>query len=87
MPDETAPDETPDETAPDETPDETAPDETPDEAGTAPRAETAWERRRRLAAVFGDVLPEGTRDDRDDSGADEARGEEWLRRQVPPHHG
>jgi hypothetical protein len=70
---------------PDETtPDETAPDESRDAAAPA---ETAWERRRRLAAVFGDVLPEGTRDDRDDSGGDEARGEEWLRRQVPPHHG
>ena len=67
-------------TTPDEAPEAEAPE------GAAP-AETAWERRRRLAAVFGDVLPEGTRDDRDDSGGDEARGEEWLRRQVPPHHG
>ena len=81
MPDET----TPDETAPDESL-EGAPG--PDDADAAPpRTETSWERRRRLAAVFGDVLPEGTRDDRDDSGGDEARGEEWLRRQVPPHHG
>ena len=70
----------PEDTTPDEAPEAEAPE------GAAP-AETAWERRRRLAAVFGDVLPEGTRDDRDDSGGDEARGEEWLRRQVPPHHG
>ena len=46
------------------------------------------ERRRRLAAVFGDVLPEQTRDDVafDDRG-DVAAAEEWLKRQVPPHHG
>ena len=46
------------------------------------------ERRRRLAEVFGDDLPEQTRDDRDDPGE---RGsgdtDDWLRRQVPPHHG
>lgn len=42
-------------------------------------------RRRELDRVFGDVLPDQTRDDvepQDDSSADE-----WLRRQVPPHHG
>ena len=45
-------------------------------------------RRRRRAEVFGDVLPDSTEDDRDlprpggDGGADE-----WLRRNVPPHHG
>ncbi|MFP5252594.1 MAG: hypothetical protein ACLGH4_02220 [Actinomycetes bacterium] len=45
-------------------------------------------RRRRRAAVFGDVLPEATTDDHDDSGDGLARGsEEWLRAQVPPHHG
>lgn len=46
------------------------------------------ERRRRLAEVFGDVLPEQTSDDveaRD--GAGEVAAEEWLKRQVPPHHG
>lgn len=46
-------------------------------------------RRRRLAEVFGDVLPEQTRDD---SARDEARGggdsdDDRLRRDVPPHHG
>lgn len=50
--------------------------------------EADWKRRKRLAAVFGDVLPETTSDERDaeelDSGpADEA----WLKAQVPPHHG
>ena len=53
--------------------------------------EPDWVRRRRLAAVFGDVLPEATRDDRAEGGSEPAgettRSEEWLRRQVPPHHG
>lgn len=48
-------------------------------------------RRRRLAEVFGEDLPEQTSDDRDrpgePDGADAAAREEWLRRQVPPHHG
>lgn len=46
------------------------------------------ERHRRLAEVFGDPLPDQTRDDLDDPS--ERRGldnDEWLRRQVPPHHG
>jgi hypothetical protein len=47
--------------------------------------ETEWQRRRRLAAVFGDVLPETTSDERDDS--ETGTAEEWLKRQVPPHHG
>jgi hypothetical protein len=47
--------------------------------------ETAWERRRRLDAVFGDVLPDTTSDERGD--APERGNDEWLRRQVPPHHG
>ncbi|MEO9323304.1 hypothetical protein ABFT23_07425 [Nocardioides sp. C4-1] len=53
-------------------------------------AETPAERKRRLAAVFGDTLPETTSDERDDadaSGAGVDRSEEWLKRQVPPHHG
>ena len=53
-------------------------------------AETDWERRKRLAAVFGDVLPETTRDERDGdepSAAEAKRTDEWLRSQVPPHHG
>ena len=45
------------------------------------------ERRRRLAEVFGDVLPEQTSDDaaEPDTGTD--ADDEWLKRQVPPHHG
>lgn len=48
--------------------------------------EAGWKRRRRLAEVFGDVLPETTRDERDPDRA--GRGsDQWLREQVPPHHG
>jgi hypothetical protein len=54
-----------------------------------PRGETAdWERRRRLAAVFGDVLPETTSDEREQVADDqETPTDAWLRAQVPPHHG
>jgi hypothetical protein len=56
--------------------------------GTAKDGETDWERRRRLAEVFGDVLPETTSDERDDTPARrESASDEWLRQQVPPHHG
>ncbi len=44
--------------------------------------------RARLARIFGDVLPETTRDERGPGGEERSGGsEEWLRRQVPPHHG
>lgn len=59
-------------------------------AGDEQRPETAAERRARLDRVFGDVLPETTSDERDPgvrSGDDSDPGEEWLRAQVPPHHG
>jgi hypothetical protein len=59
------------------------------DAPSDPQAERELrERRRRLAEVFGEELPEQTSDDRDaPSGEGEAGHEEWLRRQVPPHHG
>jgi hypothetical protein len=72
--------------------DEQRPDapDVPDSSETE-AAEPDWVRRRRLAAVFGDVLPEATSDDRAEPGSepagDQQRSEEWLRRQVPPHHG
>ncbi len=55
-------------------------------------SETDWQRRRRLAAVFGDTLPETTSDEREPGTAPAADGREdpseaWLRSQVPPHHG
>lgn len=53
--------------------------------------EPDWKRRRRLAEVFGDVLPETTRDERGPSapgaGESETGTDAWLRAQVPPHHG
>ncbi|MCW2797637.1 hypothetical protein [Nocardioides sp.] len=52
--------------------------------------ETEWERRRRLAEVFGDVLPDTTADEREPgpkSAEAEDAGEAWLKSQVPPHHG
>lgn len=53
-----------------------------------PTDESDWEKRRRLAAVFGDVLPETTSDERDpEVPPDEDAGDRWLRAQVPPHHG
>ena len=51
------------------------------------------ERRRRLAAAFGDALPERTSDERPDGWGDTpapsegAGDDDWLRSQVPPHHG
>jgi hypothetical protein len=57
-----------------------------DKDGKTP--ETDWERRRRLAKVFGDVLPKTTTDEQDpaeDEGPD--KSEDWLKSQVPPHHG
>ncbi len=44
-------------------------------------------RRRRLAEVFGDVLPEQTADDAPEPESRPEGNEEWLKRQVPPHHG
>jgi hypothetical protein len=52
--------------------------------------ETDWERRKRLAEVFGDSLPETTSDERE-PGERPADGDtatdQWLKSQVPPHHG
>ncbi|MBS42977.1 MAG: hypothetical protein CMH83_07455 [Nocardioides sp.] len=49
---------------------------------------SAWERRRRRAAVFGDAMPDTTSDER---GQGDERGgrssDQWLLDQVPPHHG
>jgi len=45
------------------------------------------ERKRRLDEIFG-RLPEQTLDDLDQPNEGRERAaEEWLRRQVPPHHG
>jgi hypothetical protein len=52
-----------------------------------PGAESEWERKRRLARIFGDVLPDTTRDERDDPDTGDRGSDAWLRAQVPPHHG
>ena len=51
--------------------------------------ETDWQRRKRLAEVFGEALPETTKDERDNAApsAAESQSDRWLREQVPPHHG
>jgi hypothetical protein len=66
------------------------PDEQQD--GEQPARElTPAERRRRRARVFGEVLPDQTSDERGEesghAGESGDPGDEWLRRQVPPHHG
>lgn len=43
-------------------------------------------RRRRLAEVFGEVLPEATGDDQPERGADERADERWYLENRPPHH-
>jgi hypothetical protein len=60
-----------------------------DETTPEARAREAVERRRRLAEIFGEVIPEQTSDDEsaDDRRTEERVQEDWLKRQVPPHHG
>lgn len=48
--------------------------------------EPEWVRKARLARIFGDVLPETTRDERDERDQGGSL-EDWLKSQVPPHHG
>lgn len=61
-------------------------DEQRTEPEQAVETEPEWKRKARLAAIFGDVVPDSTSDDRDDEGTS-GTSEEWLKRQVPPHHG
>ena len=53
----------------------------------SPTPQEREKRRRRLAEVFGDVLPEQTTDDADEPESGPDGNDEWLKRQVPPHHG
>ncbi len=76
------------------TPTEPASTPRPDEAGgpSAPeessRPALSAAEAARLAAVFGDVMPSTTSDERGpDSGAGQSDSDDWLRSQVPPHHG
>jgi hypothetical protein len=66
-----------------------------DQAASTAKAESAtaeadWERKRRLAEIFGDVLPDTTRDERGSGtskGGKQSAQDAWLLSQVPPHHG
>ena len=57
----------------------------PTAGAAAPEPE--WKRRQRLAAAFGDGVPEQTKDDRDAREDTSGKGDDWYRDQVPPHHG
>jgi hypothetical protein len=63
--------------------------QTPPAAGAGEPSEASeWQRRRRLAEIFGDVLPETTGDEREERAPrTESANDAWLRAQVPPHHG
>ena len=58
------------------------------EQSARPEGEAADRQRRRLDEVFGDVLPEVTRDETPDAADERAGGrdDEWLRANRPPHH-
>lgn len=57
------------------------------EDGPTPESpEPEWKRKARLARIFGDVLPETTDDERGSSDG-EPSSDDWLKSQVPPHHG
>ncbi|MEC3951787.1 hypothetical protein VMT65_01950 [Nocardia sp. CDC153] len=43
--------------------------------------------RARLARVFGDELPSTTKDERTPEPESGRSSDDWLRSQVPPHHG
>jgi hypothetical protein len=53
------------------------------------KAESDWERKRRLDRIFGDTEPATTGDEREPGPPPDGEdpGDRWLREQVPPHHG
>jgi hypothetical protein len=57
----------------------------PERSGQPDPAQLA-RRRRRLAEVFGAVLPETTGDDRPDDGTPGSADERWYTENRPPHH-
>lgn len=58
-------------------------------SGSKPQDAADWKRKRLLAEVFGDSMPETTADEREPGEERSAaeRGDAWLKEQVPPHHG
>ncbi|HZZ46042.1 MAG TPA: hypothetical protein VFE65_04065 [Pseudonocardia sp.] len=68
-----------------------ASDDTPAAAETdaqPPEDGSAQARLRRLAEIFGTVLPESTSDDRvvEHRGEGTSRGDDWYLENRPPHH-
>lgn len=63
-----------------------APTPEPSEAFEAPGpSSVSGDRARRLAEIFGDVLPESTGDDRDPPTA-QGGDDSWYTENRPPHH-
>lgn len=58
--------------------------------GAPRRSRRQDQERRRIAEIFGDVLPESTRDDQDESGGQASprafSRDAEIARNVPPHH-
>nr|WP_198151788.1 hypothetical protein [Kibdelosporangium sp. MJ126-NF4]CEL19319.1 hypothetical protein [Kibdelosporangium sp. MJ126-NF4]CTQ94882.1 hypothetical protein [Kibdelosporangium sp. MJ126-NF4] len=48
---------------------------------------TPEERRRKIDEIFGDVLPDTTKDERDPESEPGKRDDDWYLRNKPPHHG
>lgn len=68
-----------------------ASDETPAAAGKdeqPPGSDSSQARLRRLAEIFGTVLPESTSDDRviEDRREGTSQGDDWYLENRPPHH-
>ncbi|AHH21542.1 hypothetical protein [Nocardia nova] len=64
-------------------PDDDAPAaDRPERGRTRSAAEAA-----RLARVFGETLPQTSSDERSSDGERPSSPDDWLRSQVPPHHG
>ena len=57
-----------------------------DHGGVTEQEKTSSERRRRLAEIFGEVLPETTSDERTERRPAPNEGERWYRENRPPHH-
>ncbi|MFB7722222.1 MULTISPECIES: hypothetical protein [unclassified Nocardia] len=77
-----------------ESPDSTPSDSTQDSSDEPrPAARRAGSRRlsaadaAKLAAIFGETLPATTSDERTPEPDSNRSGDDWLRSQVPPHHG
>ncbi|MBE1467622.1 hypothetical protein [Kibdelosporangium phytohabitans] len=46
---------------------------------------TPQERRRKIDEIFGDVMPDTTKDEREPDAGDK-RDDDWYLRNKPPHH-